>query len=145
MQHFQRAVVVSVLMCVAAPASTQPLDHQVLAAIREEGLRGSQVMDHVSWLSDVYGPRVTGTPAIEEAGRWAMQTMRRWGLANVHAERFTFGYGWSLVRFHAHMVEPQVMPLIGYPRAWSSSTNGTVTADVIRVDIRTEEDFAQYR
>ena len=145
MQHFLRLVIVAVLLCVAAPASAQPLDHQMLAAIREEGPRRSQVMDHVSWLSDVYGPRVTGTPAIEEAGRWAMQTLRRWDLANVHAERFALGHGWSLVRFHAHMVEPQVMPIIGYPRAWSSSTNGTVTADVIRVDIRTEEDFAQYR
>ena len=128
-----------------ASLAAQPLDHATLAAIRDEGLRRSQVMDHIGWLSDVYGPRVTGTPAIEQARVWTMDKLRAWGLSNVHAERFAFGHGWSLERFHAHMIEPQVMPIIGYPKSWSSSTDGTVTAEVIRVDIRTEADFETYR
>lgn len=127
------------------PTAAQPVNETMLAAIREEGLERSQVMRHVGWLSDVYGPRVTGTPAIEQAATWTMDTLRGWGLANVHAERFAFGAGWSLVRFHAHLVEPQVMPLIGYPKSWSSGTGGTVTADVVRVDLETEADFERYR
>ncbi len=130
---------------VALPAVAQPADGALLAAIREEGLERSQVMEHVVRLSDVYGPRFTGTPAIEEAGAWTMDTLRGWGLANVHAERFAFGTGWSLERFHAHLVEPQVMPVIGYPKSWSSGTDGTVTAEVVRVDLRTEADLARYR
>ena len=133
----------TVLMAISAAA--QPLDHATLAAIRDEGLRRSQALDHISWLCDVYGPRVTGTPAIEQAGLWAMAQLREWGLSNVHEERFAFGHGWSLVRFHAHMIAPQVMPLIGYPKSWSSSTDGTVTAEVVRVDIRTAADFEEYR
>ena len=129
----------------ALGAGAQPLDHETLAAIRDEGLRRSQVMEHIGWLSDVYGPRVTGTPAIEEAGAWASETLEEWGLSNIRVERFGFGHGWSLVRFHAHMVEPQVMPIIGYPRSWSSSTDGTVTADVVRVDIRSPDDLQRYR
>ena len=128
-----------------AALSAQPPDHATLAAIRDEGLRGSQAMDHISWLSDVYGPRVTGTPAIEQARAWTMEKLREWGLSNVHEERFAFGNGWSLERFHAHMVAPQVMPIIGYPKSWSSSTDGTVTAEVTRVDIETEADFETYR
>lgn len=138
--------VIGVLLCLvplAVPA--QPLDHATLAAIRDEGLRRPQVMEHVGWLADVYGPRVTGTPAIEDAGRWASRTLESWGLSDVRTERFSFGHGWSLKRFHAHMVAPQVMPLIGFPRSWSSSTDGTVTADVVRVDIRTPEDLDRYR
>jgi hypothetical protein len=127
------------------PTVAQPLDQPTLAAIRDEGLSGSQAMDHISWLSDVYGPRVTGTPAIEQARAWTMEKLREWGLANVHEERFAFGYGWSLVRFHAHMVEPQVMPIIGYPKSWSSSTDGTVTAAAVRVDIQSDRDFDTYR
>ena len=130
---------------VALPAPAQPADEALLAAIREEGLERSQVMDHVVWLSDVYGPRFTGTPAIEEAGAWTMDTLRGWGLSNVHAERFAFGAGWSLERFHAHLVEPQVMPIIGYPKSWSSGTDGTVTAEVVRVDLRSAADFERYR
>ena len=129
----------------ALPASAQPAGETLLAAIREEGLERSQVMDHIVWLSDVYGPRFTGTPAIEEAGAWTMDTLRGWGLSNVHAERFAFGTGWSLERFHAHLVEPQVMPVIGYPKSWSSGTDGTVTAEVVRVDLRSEADLQRYR
>ena len=133
------------VLAVALPAAAQPADEALLAAIRAEGLERSQVMEHVGWLSDVYGPRFTGTPAIEEAGAWTMDTLRGWGLANVHAERFAFGAGWSLERFHAHLVEPQVMPVIGYPKSWSSGTGGTVTAEVVRVDLRTEADLDRYR
>ena len=129
----------------AVALAAQEPDHATLAAIREEGLSGSQAMDHISWLSDVYGPRVTGTPAIEQARVWTMEKLREWDLSDVHEERFAFGHGWSLERFHAHMVAPQVMPLIGYPKAWSSSTESTVTAEVTRVDIETEGDFATYR
>ena len=133
------------VLAVALPAVAQPADEALLAAIREEGFERSQVMRHVGWLSDVYGPRLTGTPAIEEAGAWTMDTLRGWGLANVHAERFAFGAGWTLVRFHAHLVEPQVMPVIGYPKSWSSGTGGTVTAEVVRVDLQSEADFERYR
>ena len=130
---------------IALPAAAQPADEKLLAAIRAEGLERSQVMEYVVWLSDVYGPRLTGTPAIEEAGAWTMDTLRGWGLANVHAERFAFGAGWSLERFHAHLVEPQVMPVIGYPKSWSSGTDGTVTAEVVRVDLQSAADFERYR
>ena len=120
-------------------------DDVTLAAIRDEGLRRSKAMEMLSWLSDVYGPRLTGTPAIEEAGVWAMETLRSFGVEDVRTERFAFGKGWTLDRFHAHMVEPQVMPIIGYPKSWSSSTDGTITADVVRVDIRSVEDIERYR
>ncbi len=127
-----------------APVVAQPADHDTLAAIRDEGLRRSKVMDHIGWLTDVHGPRLTGTPAIEAAGAWARRTLEEWGL-EVRTERFGFGQGWSLVRFHAHMVEPRVMPIIGFPRSWSSSTDGTVTAEVVRVDIRSAEDLERLR
>ncbi len=126
-------------------AAAQPVDQATLSAIRAEGLSRSQVMDHIEWLSDVYGPRVTGTPAIEDARVWATERLHAWRLSDVHEERFGFGQGWSLRRFHAHMTAPQVMPLIGYPKSWSSSTEGTVTAEVVRIDIRTPADLKAYR
>jgi carboxypeptidase Q len=135
----------AVCMVSASLASAQDLSQQTIAAIKEEGLQRSQVMDLVGWLSDVYGPRLTGSPAIEEARVWVMERLRQWNLANVHDERFAFGKGWSLERFYAHMTEPQVMPIIGYPKAWTSSTQGTVEAEVIRVDIRTKQDLDRYR
>jgi carboxypeptidase Q len=127
-------------------ASTQsPVDLGVVGRIKQEALSRSQAMDHVGWLSDVYGPRVTGTPNYSRAAEWAMKRMNEWGLANVHEERFAFGQGWRVERFSAHIIAPEPQPIIGYPRTFSPSTNGAITGDVVRVDIRSDADFARYK
>ena len=144
----RRAILIILLAASAAAlalAQSDKLDFAMLGRIRDEGLNRSQVMDHVSWLSDVYGPRLTGSPGISQASEWAMKTFREWGLANVHQERWRFGKGWSLVRFTAHLVEPQIQPLIGFPQEWSSGTTGPITADVVRVQLATDADFEKYR
>ena len=144
----KRALLVMLLAAGAATwvaAQSDKLDYVMIGSIRDEGLNRSQVMDHVSWLSDVYGPRLTGSPGIQQASEWAMKKFREWGLANVHQERWAFGKGWSLVRFTAHLVEPQIQPLVGFPQEWSSGTRGPVTADVVRVQIATDADFDKYR
>ena len=90
----RRAVLVMLLAAGAAPfvvAQGDRLDFAMLGRIRDEGLNRSQVMDHVSWLSDVYGPRLTGSPGIQQASEWTMKAFREWGLANVHQERWSFG------------------------------------------------------
>jgi hypothetical protein len=134
------------ILIVALPsAQSERQDYAALGRLRDEGLSRSQVMDHISWLSDVYGPRLTGTPGLQQASEWAMKKLRDWGLTNVHQERFRFGKGWSLVRFSAHLIEPQVQPLIGYPNTWSPGTEGTVTAEVVRADLVTEADLVRYR
>src|SRR4051812_22935542 len=143
----RRAVLVMALAAGAmafAAAQSEKLDYAMLGRIRDEGLNRSQVMDHVSWLSDVYGPRLTGSPGIQQASEWAMKTFRSWGLVNVHQERWAFGKGWSLVRFSAHLVEPQIQPLIGFPQEWSAGTKGPVTAEVVRAQITNEADFAKF-
>lgn len=136
-----------VLFIATLPAQTptEALDYATIARIRDEGLNRSQVMDHISWLADVYGPRLTGSPAILQASDWAIRKFNEWGLVNAHRETWAFGKGWSLVRFSAHMIEPQIQPLIGFPGSWTPGTNGTVTADVVRVQIDSDADFARYR
>jgi carboxypeptidase Q len=129
----------------SAQAPVESLDLATIARIRDEGLNRSQVMDHIWWLSDVYGPRLTGSPAILQASDWAMRKFNEWGLTNAHRETWPFGKGWSLVRFSAHMIEPQIQPLIGFPGSWTSGTHGIVTADVVQVDITSEADFDKYR
>jgi len=128
-----------------AQAPVEKLDLAMIAKIKEEGLTRSQVMDHIGWLSDVYGPRLTGGPGIQQASDWALKKFAEWGLANPHRETFLFGKGWSLVRFSAHLVEPQVEPLIGFPASWTPGTNGPVIAEVVRATIERDADFEKYR
>jgi hypothetical protein len=127
-----------------AQSATEKLDYETIGRIRDEGLNRSQVMDHVSWLADVYGPRLTGGPGIMQAGDWALKKFAEWGLANPHREPFPFGKGWSLQRFSAHMIEPQVQPLIGMPAAWTPGTAGPVVAEVMRAQIETEADMERF-
>src|SRR5687767_12968824 len=138
----------ALILAVVAPPSAQTvekLDYATIGQIRDEGLNRSQVMDLIWWLSDVYGPRLTGGPSILQASDWAIEKFNEWGLVNAHREAFTFGRGWSVVRFSAHMIEPQIQPLIGFPGSWSPATSGTVTGDVVRVEIASEADFARYK
>ena len=125
--------------------TVEKLDYETISRIRDEGLNRSQVMDHISWLADVYGPRLTGGPGIQQAGDWTLKKFGEWGLANAKRETFPFGKGWSLERFSAHMIEPQVQPIIGLPAAWTPGTNGAITAEVVRAQVETEADFERYR
>src|SRR5688572_24688826 len=104
--------------------SSEPVDTVAIATIRDEALNRSQVMDTAFWLTDRYGPRLTGSPEYEEAADWAMARLRSYGVRNLRKERFATGYGWSLAAFHATMTVPRVMPMIGTPLAWTSGTPG---------------------
>lgn len=143
----KRVVVLGLAALLAAPATSaqSPIDLATVGAIREEALHRSQAMDHVWWLADVHGPRVTGTPAFAAASDWAMKRMTAWGLSNVHQERWAFGQGWTIEKFSANLVAPQPQVLIGTPRGWSPSTNGPVTADVVYMQVATAADLAKYK
>jgi carboxypeptidase Q len=133
------------ICALAQDGAKEKLDYAMIARIKEEGLNRSQAMDHISWLSDVYGPRLTGSPTIKQASDWAQRRFKEWGLVNVHEEEWPFGKGWSLERFSANMIEPQVSPLIGYPKSWTPGTPGVITAEVVYAPISSEADFDKYR
>src|SRR5207237_3085624 len=87
---------------VAAPLVTEvplraqaPADLNAVQQIKDEGFNHSQVMDTMSYLTDVYGPRLTNSPNIKQAADWAMGKMKEWQLANVHLAQWPFGSGWS--------------------------------------------------
>jgi hypothetical protein len=103
-------------------------------------------MEMVGELSDVSGPRLTGSPGLRHAEEYARDKLLEWGLANAHLEAWgPFGRGWSLEGFTANMVSPGFSPLIAYPKAWSPSTNGTVRGEVVFLDVKTAEDLKKYK
>lgn len=117
-----------------------------IARIRDEGLNRSQVMQTLSYLSDVIGPRLTASPNMKRACEWTRDTMTKWGLQNAHLEAWgPFGRGWSLKRFSAQVTDPQDFPLIAYPKAWSPGTGGPLNADVIYFDAKDENDMARFK
>lgn len=138
-------VVLLVVLPLAAQAPSQA-DLYAIYQIKDEGFNRSQVMDIMSYLSDVYGPRLTNSPDIKEAAAWTTGKMNDWKLANVHLEPWgPFGRGWSNERISVQVISPRPFPLIAYAKAWTPGTNGPVTADAVLASILKEEDIQKYR
>jgi carboxypeptidase Q len=127
-----------------APAknSNDPIER-----IKDEGMNRSQVMQTLSYLTDVIGPRLTGSPGMKRANEWTRDQMKSWGLENAHLESWgPFGRGWTLKSFSAEIIAPQAIPLIAYPRAWSLGTNGPLTAEIVYVEAKDEAELvAKYK
>jgi len=117
-----------------------------IVRIKEEGMKHSQVMQTLSYLSDVIGPRLTASPNMKRACNWTRDTLEKWGMQNAHLEAWgPFGRGWALKRFSAQITDPQDIPLIAYPKAWSPATNGAITGEVVFLDAKTEADLEKYK
>jgi hypothetical protein len=145
---FAPTAVIAVLVGLPLAADwpvTEKMDLDAVYRLKDEGLQRSKVMEIESYLTDVYGPRLTGSPNIKEAADWAQKTMKDWGLVNVHTETWPFGRGWQTKRFNASAVSPRAYPLIAYSKAWTPGTNGPVTGEAVIAVISSEKDFDTFR
>ncbi|HVT88973.1 MAG TPA: M20/M25/M40 family metallo-hydrolase [Tepidisphaeraceae bacterium] len=132
-------------MAAASTRPIQPVDLNAIARIRDEGLNHSQVMETASYLTDVIGPRLTGSPNLKRANEWTRDKLTSWGLQNAHLEAWgPFGRGWSMKRFSAEVIEPQSIPLIAAPSAWSPGFDQPLEAEVVMLDPRTPSDLDAY-
>jgi hypothetical protein len=111
--------------------TAERVDSDMVAKIRDEGLKRSRVQAVFNQFVDVIGPRLTASPEHKRAAEWARDELTRWGLSNARLEPFEFGRGWALDKFTLEMVEPRYMPLVGYPEAWSPPTRGEIVASVV--------------
>jgi carboxypeptidase Q len=130
----------------SAQVAQEKVDLEAVNKIKAEGMERSQVMNTLSWLTDVHGPRLTNSPAYKTAAEWAKTTLASWGLQNAQLEPWgQFGRGWTLQGFALNMTKPQFSPIIAYPKAWSGSTNGLVRGQVVYFKANTEEELVQYK
>jgi carboxypeptidase Q len=136
-----------ILGCVALVfgfAQDKP-DLVTVAKIRHEGFKHSQVMKIAGYLSDVIGPRPTGSPEVTRAYNWTAGKFKEWGCENVDLEPFEFGIGWAPRYVSAHLIAPYYAPLIAISVEWGSSTNGKITGQPVFVQINDKDDFEEYR
>jgi carboxypeptidase Q len=142
----KRTLILAVLALSALPlCAEEPVDLSMMTRIRDEGLHRSQVMDTLFHLTDVIGPRLTGSPQAKQANEWTRDQFKRWGLVNTHLEGYPFGRGWSFSGSLVRMISPRAAVLLAYPKAWTPGTAGAVRGPVMRVKIETVKDLEQYR
>jgi carboxypeptidase Q len=134
------ACVLCFLLLAAMPITAQaPGISEMYALIRAEETNNSKIMWIIHEIADVYGPRVTGTPNLRAADDWALKTMGSWGLVNTHMEPWTFQPpsaatpvpGWENMELSADAITPFHGQLMVEPLAWTPSTKGVVTAQVV--------------
>jgi len=128
-----RSLVSLCVFAAALPALAQEkLDLAAVHRIKAEAFSNSQVMDHLFWLTDANGPRLTNSPGYRKAADWAVKTLQGWGASKPHLEKWgTFGRGWSLTHLSASLVAPVYAPLEVAPKAWCAGTSGPVTAELV--------------
>src|SRR5882724_378087 len=134
------------LLTAAAAMAEEKVDLAAVYRIKNEAFQHSKVMDHAFYLTDVYGPRLTGSPGLKAAAEFAIKRFTEWGLVNASLEKWgPFGRGWSQVKFSAHLKEPQYAPIIGFSRPWSPGTNGPVAVQPVLAVIQTEADMDKFK
>lgn len=132
MLNLHRMATIACLLSVSAFAQTA--DPTINDKIRAEEKDHSQIMHTMHFLADVYGPRLTGSPNHKAAADWAVKEMTSWGFANAHLEPWDFGHaGWVNERASGYALSPFHDQLTFKVLAWTPSTSGTVTGQVLQL------------
>jgi len=134
------ALLIFVTAAIGVAAAQSEVD-PVIERIRDEAQQRSQIMESAFYLSDLYGPRFTGSPNLSSAGSWVSDRLESYGL-KVHTELVDrpidvggglmwSGRGWAFDKFTAEMLQPTYQSLIGEPAMFSPSTPGVVQGKVV--------------
>jgi hypothetical protein len=133
---------------ISTPGHTpaEKVDLQTIARIREEALQHSQIPETLAYLTDVTGPRLTGSPNIRKAEAYVIARLQSWGISNARLEPWgPFGRGWTLEAVTVNMTQPDFSPVIAYPKAWSPGTNGTIRGEAVFLAANSPSDVEKYR
>jgi carboxypeptidase Q len=147
---FSRRAVAAALFLVVFAAPTLPsreqVDRNMVDRIWQEGTNRSRVMSFLSYMTDVLGPRIPGSPAYEKACAWAAKTFTELGCVNAAVEPAgEFGPGWSSEYISAHMTAPSYMPILAFPKPWTGSTRGKLVGSPVTAIINARADLEKYR
>ncbi len=122
------------LLAISTPSAQERIDRDIQWKIRREANENSQILRTLHVLTDVHGPRLTGSPNLNAAQEWVVQETTRWGLKNAHLEPWNFGHpGWVNERLSVHVISPVKDSLVAEALAWTPGTSGAVTAQTVQL------------
>jgi len=129
-----------------AQTAQEAVDLEIVERIRTEGLEHSQIESLARHLTEVIGPRLTGSPGMRAANEWTTEMFRSWGLEGVAMEPWgEFGRGWQHRDYKGRILTPFVQPLHGQPMAWTGSTDGLVRGQAVVVRASDQAALERYR
>jgi carboxypeptidase Q len=139
MRKFYLQIVMTIFIASISTAQTtisvENAEATALKKIWNEAMNGSKVMEQAFYLTDVSGPRLTNSPGYKRAADWAVQQLKKWGIDNAHLEAWgDFGKSWELQKVYVAMTAPYYKPIMAFPKAWTTGTNGLQHAEILMID-----------
>jgi len=146
-RNLTTALIVMFMMPAVLLSQNENIDLGMIYKIKQEGLKYSQIEELAFGLTDLTGPRLTGSSGMTRGNEWAKKKMEELGFQNVRIEPAAEFEkpGWDNLKTYAAMTAPYYANFACNPVAWSGSTNGVVKSTVVYVDIKAEEDFDKYK
>lgn len=138
------AILIPMISCLVIAQDGQrisPADGQILSEIRQN----NELMKNLEYLSDLIGPRLTGSALQQVASEWAEQEFRRYGLTNTHQEKWTIARSWARGSAEAWITVPVSRQLAIASLGWSPGTDGEVEGPLIYVDARSSSGLDRYK
>lgn len=133
-----------VLPLAAQSPSVEPVDLDAITRIKDEAFERSQVMDTLSHLADLHGPRLTNSPNMHAAAGFVRERLAASGIDVAFEPWGPFGRGWSNEHTALHVTSPTRWPVVGFPKAWTPGTDGPTSAEVIAAPIAADDDFESF-
>jgi hypothetical protein len=141
----RQALISFPLLALPVTASAQAVDTSGAGAIIVQAMEHSEVMANLRELSDVIGPRLSGSPAMRRANDWTAQRFRDYGLTAA-LEPYTFGVTWDRGTVALRLVSPFTRHITAHSWAWTAGTGGrTLSGPVVLVDLSTPDSLARYK
>jgi carboxypeptidase Q len=151
MRLLTRLILLVGAISLAAPASAQsqgetyPVDTTGSGKLIEQAMQHSEIMQNLQYLSDVIGPRLSGSPAMRQANQWVVERLRAYSL-KARMEPFTFGVPWERGTASLRLVVPFRRAIVAHSWAWTEGTGGkSLVGPVVLTDLSTPESLAVYR
>jgi hypothetical protein len=125
-----------------AVADASELQQKIL----EEAASRSEIMNNLTYLCDVIGPRLTGSAAVQRANAWTAERMKAYGLSDVHLEGYPIPEGWERGSANLRFLEPEngrTLSVASY--GWAPGTNGRIEGDVVAITARTATELEKLK
>lgn len=121
---------------------TAEMDKRILDQVKADQPEMKATLEH---LADRIGPRLTGSPQLDQASHWTMEQFKQLGLANAHLEPWTIANGWARGVASFRVTAPVRQYLTIAAMGWSPATKGIVHGKLMRIEAETPEDLQKYK
>lgn len=135
-----------IFLSVNALAQTA-LSEEYAYKIKKEAFQNSKIESLSQYMTDYLGSRLASSKQWERAEELTVKKLQELGFENVqieYAADFTKG-GWDNLKTYVAMTAPYYCHFFGMPKAWSGSTKGAISSEVVLLDAQSVADVEKYK